>query len=250
MTTTRRIPISIAENRDCMEAMKGFEDKFFDLAIVDPEYGRGEHGGVNRTSYALQKNGAKILVKGGDYKKKNWDLKPPSSEYFDELIRISHHQIIWGVNYYKYIFRSSGRIIWDKVNDGSDQSSCEIAYYSGHDRVDLFRYMWRGMLQGRSAKEGHLSKGDGKKNEKRIHPTQKPLALYFWLLKNYAKPGDKILDTHMGSQSSRIAAYKMGFDFWGYEIDEQYFREGCKRFDKAIAEPLFDQPKIIQPTLL
>ena len=134
------------------------------------------------------------------------------------------------MNYYPYGIFSSGRIVWNKVNGKSSFSDCEIAFCSMIDTVRMFTYMWNGMCQGKSLKEGHLQQGDKRKNEKRIHPTQKPVALYAWLLQNYANPGDKILDTHLGSGSSRIAAYKMGFDFYGTEIDKEYFDAQEKRF--------------------
>lgn len=124
-----------------------------------------------------------------------------------------------------------GRIIWDKCNGNSDQSDCEIAYNSMTSRVDLFRFMWAGMMQGKSITEGHIQQGNKKRNEKRIHPTQKPLALYTWIFQKYAKPGDKVIDTHLGSGSSRIAAYEAGLDFIGFEIDQKYFDAAEKRFD-------------------
>jgi site-specific DNA-methyltransferase (adenine-specific) len=223
------MPISEVHNEDNMIGMARYPDKFFDLAIVDPEYGRNEHGGKNRGKNVYQKNGSTAYVPSGDYKKKLWDNKPAGEEYFKELFRVSKHQIIWGCNYFSVAF-GSGRIIWDKCNDGSDQSGAEIAYNSLNNRVDIFRYMWRGMMQGKSIHEGTIQQGNKRLNEKRIHPTQKPVNLYRWLLMKYAQPGFKILDTHMGSQSSRIAAYIMGFDFWGWEIDVEYFADGNKRF--------------------
>lgn len=220
---------------DCMEYMKTLPDKAFELAIVDPEYGRKEHGGKSRSGYVRQKNGSKIYVYDGGYVKKNWDSKPADAAYFKELLRVSKNQIIWGENYYLQNF-GKGRIVWDKYNDGSDQSDCEIAYNSLTDRVDIFRFMWRGMFQGKSASEGTTQQGNKALNEVRIHPTQKPVALYEWLLTHYAKPGDKILDTHLGSGSSRIAAYNLGFDFVGCEIDKDYFDAQEKRFESHIAQ--------------
>lgn len=132
--------ISIVQNRDCLEAMKEFPDKFFDLAIVDPPYGRKEHGGKNRSGYAKQKNGTLLYVADGNYSLKDWDNKTPTEEYFKELIRVSKNQIIWGVNYFDFNF-VGGRIIWDKCNDGADQSNAEIAYCSMNKRVDIFRFM-------------------------------------------------------------------------------------------------------------
>lgn len=220
---------SIALNIDCMAAMRALPDQAFDLALVDPPYGRKEHGGRNRSGFVRQKNGTKLYVEDGCYEKKHWDMTPPDPEYFKELKRVSKHQIIWGVNYYPFVF-GPGRIIWDKVNGGSDQSDCEIAYNSMTSRVDLFRFMWSGMCQGKSIGQGHIQQGNKALNERRIHPTQKPVALYVWLLQNFASPGDKILDTHLGSGSSRIAAYEMGLNFTGYEIDPDYFEAQEERF--------------------
>lgn len=157
-----------------------------------------------------------------------WEV--PDKEYFDELFRISKHQIIWGVNYFDYPF-SSGRIIWDKVNGESSFSDCEIAYCSLHDSVRLFRYMWNGMLQGKSISEGHIQQGNKKLNEKRIHPTQKPVNLYRWLIQKYAKEGYKILDTHVGSASSLIAFEEAGLEYIGFEKDEQIFKSALARLE-------------------
>lgn len=226
---------------DCMEGMKQFPDKYFELAIVDPEYGRKEHGGRDRSHYVKQKNGSSIYVNGNKYTKKNWDSKPAGEEYFSELFRVSQNQIIWGENYYFKNF-GPGRIVWDKCNDGSDQSDCEIAYNSLTDRVDIFRYMWRGMMQGKSISEGYIQQGDKSKNEIRIHPTQKPVNLYKWLLLKFAKQGYKILDTHVGSASSLIACYDMGFDFIGFEIDGDYYDLAQMRLDEVMAQlSIFDK---------
>ena len=222
---------SITENRDCMEAMREFPDKFFDLCVVDPPYGRNEDGGKKRSGFVKQKNGTKIYVKDGGYIKRHWDKSAPDEKYFAELFRVSKNQIIFGVNYMP-VQLQGGRIVWDKCNDGTDQSDAEIAFCSFNERVDIFRYMWRGMFQGKSITEGTVQQGNKALNEIRIHPTQKPIALYKWILSRYAKAGDKILDTHLGSQSSRIAAYDLGLDFWGYEIDDFYFEQGNKRFEE------------------
>lgn len=216
-------------NMDCMEGMRYFHDKYFDLAVVDPPYGRKEHGGKNRNNYVRQKNGNGILVRDGGYAKKDWDNEPPAADYFRELIRVSKHQIIFGCNYFDFPL-PGGRIVWDKCNAGSDQSDAEIAYCSFNNRVDIFRFMWRGMMQGKSIADGTVQQGNKRLNEKRIHPTQKPVALYEWIFGRYAKPGDKILDTHLGSGSSRIAAYKNLLDFIGFEIDPEYFDLEEKRF--------------------
>lgn len=227
---------SHVENRDCMEAMKEFPDKFFELAIVDPPYGIGEDGrkSASRSGFVKQKNGSKIYVSADKYKVKDWD-KRPTDQYYGELIRVSKNQIVWGANHLFSFPPSSCWIVWDKCNEGTDQADCELAWTSFRKAVRVFRFMWSGMMQG-SPHDGRVMQGNKKLNEQRIHPTQKPVALYKWLLKNYAKEGDKILDTHLGSGSSRIAAYDMGFDFWGYELDKDYFDASCKRFNQYKAQ--------------
>lgn len=217
--------ISEVYNMDCMEYMRSIPDKFFDLAVVDPPYFDGPkklgYYGGNITSSGVRRKGYKAI---------HWEV--PQEDYFEELLRISRNQIIWGINYFHYSIFGPGRIVWNKVNGKSSFSDCEIAYCSMINTVRMFTYMWNGMFQGKSLKEGHIQQGDKRKNEKRIHPTQKPIALYAWILSNYAKRGDKILDTHLGSGSSRIAAYKMGFDFYGTEIDKEYFDAQEKRFKR------------------
>ena len=222
-------------NMDCMDYMRELPDNAFDLAIVDPPYGRGEHGGTNRTHAVLQKNGSKLVASDGAYAKKDWDKVPPTPEYFKELIRISKNQIIWGANYYQSI-PTGGAIVWDKVNDGADQSGAEIAYCSLMERVDMVRYMWRGMMQGESIQNGTRQQGNKALNEKRIHPTQKPIKLYQWLLANYAKPGQSILDTHLESGSSAIAAHYFGCNFVGIELDPEYCEAARERIDRETAQ--------------
>lgn len=222
-------------NMDCMDGMKQFPDKYFDIAVVDPPYGRKEHGGKKRGGYVKQRNGSKIYVPDGNYEKKSWDDKPVDKPYFDELLRVSKQQIIFGVNYFDYSL-PGGRIIWDKCNDGSDQSDAEVAYCSLNNRVDIFRYMWRGMFQGKSIYEGTVQQGNKSFNEKRIHPTQKPVALYEWILNRYAKPGDIILDTHVGSASSLIACYHTNHPYVGFELDKCYYDLSKKRLDDEMAQ--------------
>ena len=205
--------ISEVTNEDCMEGMARYPDKYFDLAIVDPPYGIGEDGGD-------KKRGTKS-IKTPIYNKKNWDSEPPKIEYFNQLLRVSKNQIIWGANHFiKNIpYNSSCWIVWDKDNTG-DFADAELAYTSFKSAVRIFKFRWNGMLQQNM-----------KDKEIRIHPTQKPVALYEWILANYAKPNDLILDTHLGSGSSRIAAYKGGFNFVGFEIDKEYFEKQEKRFN-------------------
>ena len=227
-------------NCDCMDGMREFPDKYFDLAIVDPPYGLKEHGGKKRSGFAKQKNGTKLYVADGGYSKRTWDNKPASKKYFDELIRVAKNQIIFGANYFDYPL-IGGAIIWDKCNDGSDQSDAEIAYCSMTNRVDLFRYMWRGMMQGKSIAEGHIQQGNKALNEPRIHPTQKPVALYEWILTRYANDGDIILDTHVGSASSLIACHNTGYKFVGFELDPDYYAAAKERLEAVQAQTsLFD----------
>lgn len=220
---------------DCMGLMRRYADNHFDLAIVDPPYGRGEDGGKKRSGNVRQKNGTAIRCGDGGYAKKNWDREPPPAEYFTELLRVSRHQIIWGVNYYA-VSLPGGRIVWDKVNDGSDQSGAEIAYCSLNQRVDIVRYMWRGMMQGVSTARGTVQQGNKALNERRIHPTQKPVKLYEWLLRNYAKPGQRILDTHLGSGSHAIACHYFGAHLTACEIDADYFRAASARIERETAQ--------------
>ena len=205
---------TIAYNIDCMEYMATLPDKAFDLAIIDPPYGIGEDGSKNHTRGSL--------AKSKDYKPfYGNDKEPPKREYFNELCRVSKNQIIWGANHFisNIPIDSSCWIVWNKVNGATDFADCELAWTSFKTAVRMFTWRWQGMLQQNM-----------KNKEVRIHPTQKPVALYEWLLMNYAKKGDKILDTHLGSGSSRIAAHKLGFDFVGCELDKDYFEAQEERF--------------------
>jgi site-specific DNA-methyltransferase (adenine-specific) len=208
-------------NTDCMEYMKGLEDNAFDLAIVDPPYGIGESGKTNKSRGKL--------AQAKDYKSFHGDdLEPPKTEYFLELKRVSKNQIIWGANHFIDLIPDASSpcwVVWDKENGASDFADCELAYCSFKSAVRKFKFQWAGMLQG-----------DMKNKEIRIHPTQKPVKLYQWLLDKYAKPGDKILDTHLGSGSSAIAAHYAGHDFVGMEIDEEYFQLARERFFKETAQ--------------
>lgn len=221
---------------DCMQGMREFPDKYFDLAICDPEYGRKEHGGINRGTYAVQKNGKRLYVRDGGYENRGWDNEPAGKEYFSELLRVSKNQIIFGCNYFDFPL-VGGRIVWDKCNDGSDQSNAEIAYNSMTNRVDIFRYMWRGMFQGKSISEGWVQQGNKALNERRIHPTQKPVNLYRWILQKYNIPKSwKLLDTHVGSASSLIAFQEAGNKYVGFEIDEKYYSTSNERLNQETAQ--------------
>ncbi|VTY17535.1 DNA methyltransferase [Streptococcus anginosus] len=210
-------------NADCLNVMRQYPDDYFDLAIVDPPYFSGpekrKYYGRKISPIGVQRLYGQTL---------EWQV--PNKNYFDELLRVSKNQIIWGVNYYDYSF-GSGRIVWDKVNGQSSFSDCELAYCSFHDSVRLFRYMWNGMMQSKSISEGHIQQGNKALNEVRIHPTQKPVNLYLWLLQSYAKKGDKILDTHVGSASSLIAYEELGFDYVGCELDKNIFDLAKQRLE-------------------
>jgi site-specific DNA-methyltransferase (adenine-specific) len=207
-------------NTDCMEYMKGLEDNAFELAIVDPPYGIGESGKTNKS------RGKLAIAK--DYKSfAGDDLEPPNKDYFLELKRVSKNQIIWGANHFmqNIALGSSCWVVWDKLTGESDFADCELAYTSFKTAVRKFQFRWSGMLQG-----------DMKNKEHRIHPTQKPVKLYEWLLSNYAKEGERILDTHLGSGSSAIAAHYGGYDFVGCELDEDYYKAASVRFDRETAQ--------------
>lgn len=216
------MPISEVFNIDCMKGMKQYPDKYFDLAIVDPPYGIGEDGSKNHTR-------SKIAT-SKDYKAySSGDNKPPSKEYWNEIQRVSKNMIAWGANHYISLlpYDSPCWIVWDKDNGENDFADCELAYTSFKTAVRKFKFKWQGMIQQNM-----------RNKEIRIHPNQKPVVLYKWLLMNYAKQGDKILDTHLGSGSSRIAAHKLGFDFIGFELDKHYFDEQNKRFNIEIAQQI------------
>ncbi len=225
-----------AHNTDCMDAMAQMKDNEFDWGITDPPYFTGPE---KRKYYGneFSSHGVKRI----DYPiTETWEI--PTQQYYNELCRVTKNQIIWGINYFEFIGIGSGRIIWDKVNQASSFSDCEIAYCSAHDSVRLFRYMWCGMMQGKSIKEGHIMQGDKTKNEKKIHVTQKPIILYKWLFNKYVKEGESIYDSHLGSGSSRISAYEMGIDFYGTEKDETIFNTQEERYKYAIQQQSMFKP--------
>ena len=201
--------MTVAYNSDCMEAMAKYPDNYFQLACVDPPYGIGDFS----QSDAIHKN-------------VDWNNSIPDLIYFAELKRVSKKRIIWGANYYNCFEDGNGALVWYKNMGHKSMSQCEIASISGQQKIDYYHQNWSG---------GVRPKGN-------IHPCSKPIALYKWLLKNYAKPGDRILDTHLGSGSSRIAAHDMGFDFVGYEIDKDYFDAQEKRFQNHISQGNLFEP--------
>ncbi len=213
--------------QNSISAMKKMPDNSFDWAIVDPPYqiqSNSHRKNVTRSKKAIAKK----------YSCELWSQKVPSIQYFNELKRISVHQIIFGINYMLFRRKSlqvgPGRVIWDKCNGDSNYSDCEIAYCSSIDSVRLFPFMWHGMMQGQSMDNGRIQQANKSLNEIRIHPTQKPVELYKWIYRTFCKPGQSIIDTHLGSGSSRIAADMCGLDFYGYEIVPTYFKAQEKRW--------------------
>lgn len=202
---------------DCMYIMKDIPDKYFELAIVDPEYGIGASDYKRANT---QHGNSKAVCK--NYKSKNWDAKIPDKKYFDELFRISQNQIIWGGNYFiEHLKNTPCFIVWDKDNSENNYADCELAWASFKTAVRKYRFRWHGMIQ----------ENMGKNKEERFHPTQKPVALYRWLLQNYAKPNDKIIDTHSGSGSLTCACHLEKFDFLAIEKDEDYFKASVERLE-------------------
>ena len=203
----------IATNEDNMLMMARYPDDYFELAIVDTPYGIGESSNDNKSRSKLGKS--------KDYGCKKWDDNAPNKEYFKELKRVSKNQIIWGANHFIENIpkaNSSCWVVWNKENGANDFADCELAYCSFNTAVRKVDLRWHGMLQH-----------DMKNKEIRIHPTQKPVKLYEWLLMNYAKEGDKIVDTHRGSASLDIACYNLNFDLVTCELDKDYFNDGNKR---------------------
>lgn len=204
---------------DCMEFMKSVPDGAYDLAIVDPPY----FDGPNKSGY-YGKGYSSLGVQRATHYDSLPSWKVPGPEYFAELRRVSRHQIVWGANHFANVsdFAGPGWIVWDKLNGASSFADAELAYSSFDKACRVFRYVWNGMHQGSYG-------GDVRKNEKRIHPTQKPVALYEWLLSKYAKPGDRILDTHLGSASIAVAALNMGFEMDGVELDALMHQAAVER---------------------
>lgn len=211
---------SVVFNCDCIEYMRTVPDKYFDLCVADPPY--GINADIKQQKRGGKKAGnAKCASK--TYAKTNWDNQAPSAELFNEILRVSKNAIIWGANHFisKLPHDSSCWIVWGKDNGDNSYADCELAWTNFKSAVRKFKYKWHGMLQE-----------DMKHKEVRIHPTQKPIALYGWILDKYAMGGGKIFDPFLGSGSSRIAAYKKGYDFYGCELDKGYYEAQELRFQK------------------
>lgn len=203
----------IITNEDNMELMARYPDNYFDLAIVDPPYGNIDAIGLNDN----KKSGKQATKRKGYHLFENI---APDNEYYIELERVSKNQIVWGGN---YLGLCGGVIVWNK--NGTAFGEGEIAICSTHKSVQIFEYTWNGMLQG-----------DMKNKETRIHPTQKPVALYKWLLDKYAKQGDKILDTHLGSGSIAIACHDYGFELTACELDNEYYDKAIERIKDHVSQ--------------
>lgn len=244
--------VSEVYNIDCMECMKSIPDKFFELAVVDPPYGinapnmsmgtnlNRKRGGYNSQSVAQRLKKGRLNSGVGKLKNRalntmpcDWDYSPPPRKYFDELFRVSRNQVIWGGNYFP-LPPTRGVLCWDKMQPWENFSQFELAWTSFDCPAAII----------------HLSNTGGANRETKIHPTQKPVELYHWVFKKFANPGDKIFDSHLGSGSSRIAAYKMGFDFYATEIDKQYFDAQEKRFkNECLGEIITPKGVLVQLTL-
>lgn len=200
---------------DCIEFMRNYQDNHFDCVVTDPNYGIGEADGKNKSR-------SKIAI-SKDYGNKDWDNKRPSPEYFKEILRVSKNQIIFGGNYFADLLpASSCWIVWDKENGKTDFADCELAWTSFKTAVRLFRYRWQGMLQGNMGRK-----------EERIHPTQKPLPLMEWIIANYTKEDEIVLDPFMGSGTTGEACIRFNRKFIGIEKEKDYFDLASKRLEDA-----------------
>ena len=216
----RVIKLNSFLNMDCMDGMKEFPDKYFELAIVDPPYGI-DFGNYNRTNKDIHGN----RYKADKYHNADWDKGTPTDEYFKELMRVSKNQIIWGGNYFN-LPPTQGFIFWYKRNPVDNFSDGEFAWTSFKKPAKCYDYMYFGNINA---------------EPDRIHPTQKPVKLYEWILTNYAKQGDKILDTHVGSASSLIACHNLGFDYVGFELDTDYYNMANDRLERVKSQTtIFD----------
>ena len=236
---------SVVYNEDYRNQIHSFSDNQFDIAVCDIPYGKDVANmpylkEVNTT--VKQKNGTRLNGNKNKipYTSKDWDKEVPGQEYFDELCRISKHQIIFGIEYVKWNGVGAGRIKWDKgVADGMSFSRYEVAYCSFIDNEIIVPLLWSGMCQAKSLKEPMTQQGNKKLNEKRIHPTHKPVLIYDWMYREFGKEGMWVIDTHLGGGSNRISAYKSGINFIGFEIDREYFEKEEKRFHSFISQLTF-----------
>jgi site-specific DNA-methyltransferase (adenine-specific) len=216
---------------DNMDFFKNIPDKQYDWAIVDPPYFDGPQ---KREFFGYQIS--PIGVRRDKYSLIN-SWKIPDREFFVQINRISKNQIIFGINYFTHLYDfGPGRIIWDKVNGASSFSDAEIAYCSTHETVRLFRFMWNGMMQGKSISEGHLQRGDKSKNQKRIHQCEKPVELYKWLINSYCKTGDKIIDPYSGSLSIGMACHDFNYYLDAIELDPRVYQSSVNRLKDYVSQ--------------
>src|SRR6185369_12866517 len=205
-------------NEDCLDVMRRLADKSVDLILTDPPYGIGEAAGKNKS------RGNMAVAK--DYGDLDWDNSIPGAEYFSEIMRVSRHQVIFGGNYFiEHLRNSPCWIVWDKDNGENDFADCELAWCSFSSAVRRLKYRWAGMLQQ-----------DMKNKEHRIHPTQKPVRLFEWILEKYAEPGWTIMDPFLGSGSTAIAAKRLGYEFIGVEREQSYFEAALERIPRETAQ--------------
>lgn len=224
------MPISTVFNEDCTPALQGYPDHFWDVGLLDVPYG------IDASNMKLGEGKNSRWSGPKPYKRGDWDKTAPGPEYWQQLFRVTKHQVIFGANHFISLIAphvdidASCWVVWDKNNGDTSFADAELAWTSFETPVRLLKYTWSGYIQELM----------GDRKEERIHPTQKPTYLYRWLLEKFCDPGWKVLDTHMGSQSSRIAAHKMGFDYWGWEIDTDYFNQGTKRYlEQTCQQTLF-----------
>ena len=208
------LPFSEVYNEDCIEVMKRYPDNYFYLAVVDPPYGIG----ANKMQLG---NGKKKIYRGEN----DWDNSIPTAEYWEQLFRVSKNQIVWGGNYMtEYLPPSRCWIFWDKGTGNNSYADGELAWCSFNKVVKKYSRFWSG---GNAKERGDID---------RVHPTQKPISLYEWILKEFAVEGNLILDTHLGSGSSRIACQKNGYSFTGFELDKDYYEAQEKRFKDFVSQ--------------
>jgi site-specific DNA-methyltransferase (adenine-specific) len=256
--TNQGITVSCEDN---MQLMARYPDNYFDLAFIDPEYGIGESSKnhKSRNTPIKQKNGNKLKAKDSKYSKKNWDHKPPDDGFFKEIKRVSINQVIFGANYFKQIIHKvdkpprrneydifikenpKGYIIWDKVNGNNDFSDCEIIYTSYNFDSFIVYYMWNGMMQGlyvsTDLQKALIQIGNKSLNEKRLHPTQKPLKLIKWLF-NFLKIFNfKVLDTNTGLMATVITSIEAKCEIVACDKEIEYFQKGIKRVKNHLSEP-------------
>ncbi len=223
-TVLGAVPSSEVYLEDCVTALKRYADNYFDLAIVDPPYGIG----------AGKKSFQSGTRKSYNHTDKDWDASTPTDEYWNELFRVSKNQIVWGANYYAdKLPISRGWVYWHKMVLTDNYSQGELAWTSFDCVMKFVEYKYQGNYLGF---RNSITTQSSTKEETRIHPTQKPIALYEWLIKEFAKPNDLILDTHLGSGSSRIAANKAGLSFVGCEIDVDYYNAEQERYKEFISQ--------------